>query len=999
MSPRPGAVLVVVLASALSCSEVTTDVPPTPAGIVVVSGDAQTGTVGQALSEPITVRVVDGADNPLSGVSVTFEAGAGSLSPGSATTGSDGQATATWTLGTTAGSQSVTVSAGSISRTVSATAEAGSPTTLAVTPDTSTLTAIAETAQLTASAEDEYGNTVASGVSWSSSDEGVATVDGTGLVTAAGNGTARIAATVGSLADSVDVTVAQEVAGVFIDVGDGWVVWQRTLQLSGSAADANGYPVPGTSITGWTTADSAIATVDASGLVTGQGLGTVEITAMVDSLTGSATIGVTPIPEAALSKGQSSACLLDETGAAYCWGYNGDGQLGDGTSSDRTAPVPVAGGHRFVALGSAINRHRCGITEDGTAYCWGFGANGELGTGGTGSSSVPAQVAGGIAFRAVASGISHSCGLDLDGQAYCWGYNGGGQVGDGTTTNRPEPTAVATGLAFDELTVGGNTSCGRVGTDAYCWGDNTYGQTGDGTTTSPRTAPVQVSNGLAFARIVPGGQHTCAITTAGAPYCWGNNVYGELGDGTTTQSTAPVAVTGLNTADDLATGFYTTCAVDSGVGYCWGNNVAGVLGDGTLTSRGNPAPVAGGISWTRILISQWLSCGVSTSGGVYCWGPRENTGDGNGLLETRPVPVSGDQTFTHLDAGLGTACATTASGTYCWGSNGAGQLGNGDLELRATPTAVDGPVLARVSAGDGFACGLTDDGTAYCWGAGTVGQLGDGTGSSSTTPVAVDATFKFSDIATGDGFACGVREDNGAGYCWGTNLSDQLGTGDGVNQYRSPALIAGGHVWIDLAAGDGHACGVTTDGTAYCWGNNHNGKLGTGNTINQDTPTEVLHSIVFAGVTAGANHTCGWTANDEAYCWGSNGGGQLGNGDAPTARTGPVAVAGGLALRDLVAGRFLTCGLTPSGDPYCWGANSHGQLGDGSTANRDIPTPVDGGGTMLVISAGFRHSCGVATSGAGYCWGFVGEGQLGNGSTVNTTEPVPVAGGFMVPVP
>lgn len=246
---------------------------------------------------------------------------------------------------------------------------------------------------------------------------------------------------------------------------------------------------------------------------------------------------------AALSEGGSSdTCSLTSDGTAYCWGYNREGELGDGTTLYRNAPVAVAGGLHFASV-STGGAHTCGLTTGGIAYCWGDNLYGELGDGTTTSHLVPVPVSGGLRFVALRLGAYHSCGLTTDGAAYCWGRDNYGQVGDEPARDANIPLPVAGGRRFTALTTLSWHTCGlTISGEAYCWGQNSDGQLGDGTTTN-QYLPVLVPGGLHFLAVSAGHRHTCGITADGT-YCWGANDYGQFGDGTTTSSYVPVRAGG-----------------------------------------------------------------------------------------------------------------------------------------------------------------------------------------------------------------------------------------------------------------------------------------------------------------------------------------------------------------------------------------------------------------------------------------------------------------------
>ncbi|HEV7838960.1 MAG TPA: hypothetical protein VGO75_12895 [Gemmatimonadaceae bacterium] len=327
----------------------------------------------------------------------------------------------------------------------------------------------------------------------------------------------------------------------------------------------------------------------------------------------------------------------------------------------------------------------------GPTFCWGANGEGQLGLANepTGSDwQLPQEVTGssGIGFTALAAGGYHTCALTGSGAAYCWGYNIFYQVGDGTTETRRGPTLVHTpsGVSFAAISAGFWHTCGVTASGAaYCWGSNVEGALGDGTTTTP-SEPVAVSApvGVTFVSVSAGGGHTCGVTSTGVAYCWGENPYGGLGDGTTTASPAPVQVSAAGLSFSyVSAGDEHSCALTrSGVAYCWGRNDARQLGDGTDVSTNTPVRVAmpSGVTFATIGASSLRTCALTPlpEGAIYCWGPTP-------MLVPAPAGVS----FSRLDVGKGHACALTPGGAaYCWGSGGA--LGNEFVPTSATPFPV-----------------------------------------------------------------------------------------------------------------------------------------------------------------------------------------------------------------------------------------------------------------------------------------------------------------------
>jgi alpha-tubulin suppressor-like RCC1 family protein len=342
-----------------------------------------------------------------------------------------------------------------------------------------------------------------------------------------------------------------------------------------------------------------------------------------------------------LAAGYWHTCGLTSSGAAYCWGFNQFGQVGDSSTANRLAPVAVAGGLAFTSL-TAGGYYACGLTSSGIAYCWGRNSVGELGDGSTTTRLAPVAVAGGLAFASLAAGREHTCGLTSSGAAYCWGWNIYGQLGDGSRFDHPTPVAVAGGLAFASLIAGNYFTCGlTAGGVAYCWGDNAYGQLGDGSTTD-RWTPVAVAGALVFASLTAAGHdHTCGLTIGGAAYCWGSNRFGQLGDDLTTDHLTPVPVGGGLVFASLTAGWDHTCGLTSGgAAYCWGYNGHGELGDGSTTTRLAPIAVAGGLAFASLTAGNSYTCGLTSSAAAYCWGTNYLGQLGDGSTTDRWTPVA-----------------------------------------------------------------------------------------------------------------------------------------------------------------------------------------------------------------------------------------------------------------------------------------------------------------------------------------------------------------------
>jgi alpha-tubulin suppressor-like RCC1 family protein len=308
-----------------------------------------------------------------------------------------------------------------------------------------------------------------------------------------------------------------------------------------------------------------------------------------------------------------------------------------------------------------------------------------------------------------------------------------------------------------------------------------------------------------------------------------------------------------------------------------------------------------------------------------------------------PSVITAPVAFASISPGFQDTCALTADGNvYCWGINDGGQLGiDTSTFLSPAPVSMSGNFsFASLNVGTSHACGVSTGGATLCWGFNNRLQLGFDGPDFSFDPVQVSGGLTFTSVVAGYEHSCGLDQGGGA-HCWGWNYWGQLGV-DSLSAASSPQPVSGGFAFSSIASGMEHSCGLTSAGEAYCWGKSGQYQLGhdPGPFNFQITPVAVSGGLIFTDLAAGWEHTCGITLDGSAYCWGRGWAGQLGDG-ANLERESPVRVAGGIRFQTISAGWFHTCGLATDGLAYCWGNNTSGQLGSG-TPSTNVPTMVLG---------------------------------------------------------
>ncbi len=677
----------------------------------------------------------------------------------------------------------------------------------------------------------------------------------------------------------------------------------------------------------------------------------------------------------------------------------------------------------MVAAGGTLGDHSsCAVDTNSVLRCWGSDSNGQLGLGTLLNSNVPLMVGSGFMTSpsnpgqtVISGGDGYTVAFKKDGSLWAWGYNDWGQFGDGTQTGSSTPKQIGTG--FTSVTAGRHTTFAiKSDGSLWAWGRNSQGQLGDGTKTDSPT-PKQIGTGFTSVVVAPDPYiaTTFAIKSDGSLWAWGSNWYGQLGDGTSTESLTPKQV-GTGFASVISTGFSTFALTTDGSLWAWGTNSNGQLGDGTKTDSLTPKQIGTGFMTVASYAGRTVA--IKSDGSLWAWGA---TNLESGATNWSLIPKQIGTGFISLAGGSTNFAIKSDGSLWAWGENSSGQLGDGTKTRILTPKQIGTGFKKVIEEGAGSTFALKTDGSLWAWGSNDVGQLGDGTTTDSLTPKQVGTDFETITITEPKytiGFERPYRsffavKRDGSLWAWGSNGDGRLGVGTVTNRLI-PTQVGVGFKTVAVAGGfDGLGAGhyiytlaVKVDGSLWAWGRNDFGQLGDGTRTNIAAPKQV--GIGFKTVAASGKRTFALKSDGSLWKWGLT----------PTQiGTDFGAVAAGLALKTdgslwalglgdgtttpkqigtgfsaAAPGRDHIVALKSDGSLWTWGDNQYGQLGDGTTTGSLTPKQIGTG--FSTVAAGDFSSFAVKSDGSLWAWGDNMTGQLGDGTVLSSSTPKQVGTGF-----
>lgn len=572
---------------------------------------------------------------------------------------------------------------------------------------------------------------------------------------------------------------------------------------------------------------------------------------------------------------------LKNDGTIWSWGSNINGQLGDGTTINKNLPGKIGNASDWVNISTNSLQHPVAIKRDSSIWSWGNNANGQLGDGTLTNKTSPVQIGIEKDWVSVYVGSTYTIAQKNNGSYWVWGYHADLLIGNDPNPYKLQPLRIGNSNNWLMAAAGNNHSLAiNKNGSAFSWGVNNGGQLGDSTTIN-KIIPQLINSNNIWRKISGGSLHTIAIKNDGTLWAWGTNNYGQLGDGSNTDSRLPKQIGIANDWMHIYAGSNHSLAIKKdGSLWAWGSNGAGQLGDSSLQNKNTPTQIGIDKTWQTVTGGYFHTIALKTNGSLWAWGHNGQfqLGDGTQTMKLVPTRIGTDSNWLQIAAGGNHNIALKNDGTiWGWGANGYGQLGIGNTTSKNTPTQIGiNNNWATISAGYTHSSAITKEGSLWAWGYNFVGQVGNGNIINQNTPIKISINNDWQSVQCGNFHNLAIKKD-GSLWSWGSNNLGQLGDGS-VYPFATPRISS-----INLKqAMDTVICknnlvvlaAITNENNPMSWSTGDSVtviKVNPTATTNYETKTQLRNNTLTKSVNINvAALTASFTVNSKVQCIGNN---------------------------------------------------------------------------------------------------------------------------------